>query len=107
MPMQAFFMKQNWDSQSSVFAHPLLQGVSELGHGARSAVFAWSRHLAQAIFQYRCCAIREKCTFFIHEQLIKIFLVAAVLPCTFQLRNLFFLSLTSYMIGDALLVRKY
>ena len=46
MAVQAFVVEENWNSEPSIFFHPLLQRVGELRHLARATVFARTRHFA-------------------------------------------------------------
>jgi hypothetical protein len=101
VPVKTFFVKKNWNAQTCVVLHPVLNGVGEFGHFARAAVFAGAGNFTEAEPEGHGGAIRLKGSFFVDEpnagSLRKLF----VLPGAEKLRDFFFERHAREKIGDA------
>ena len=100
--VEAFVVEEDRDAEARVVFEPLLDGVGELDHCARVAMFAGARDFADAVFQEDGGVVGEEGALVIDEEQIGVGEELFVLPSAFELRDFFFERHAREEIGDAL-----
>src|SRR6266851_7013639 len=103
MPVKAFIVKDNRDSQASILFHPSLDRVGELRHGPWTAPLARARYFSQAIFQDDGGILRKEGAFLVDEERLLLIQKLTIFPGTFHLSEFLLERHAREQIRDALL----